>query len=230
MTAKPFAMNTGSKSKVAGISQGPARRSQGRPAGPATADIRQAILDSAESLFARKGYAATSLREIASEVNVNPAMVNYYFGGKRVLLQQVLESTLEPLAEAIAGMRSQGQAPVSEIVRLLLRTFSELPNLPYLVVREVMLPGGEMHDFFLANLAPRLGGSLPELLARQQTDGRIKQDLDPRICALMLLSLCAFPFIAREIAEPGLNVSYDENGMQDLEQHITGLLMEGISA
>ena len=151
------------------MTQQTVRKSQGRPAGPAASDIRADILDSAESLFAHKGYAATSLREIAEEVGVNPAMVHYYFGNKNALLRQVLERTLEPLAAAIAEMKSGDNAPVSGIVHLLLRSFSNNPSLPALVAREVMLPGGVMQDHFLEYLAPRLGGSVPELLMKEQS-------------------------------------------------------------
>lgn len=205
------------------------RKTQGRPAGPSPVDIREKILDSAELLFAQKGYAATSIREIAEEVGVNSAMVHYYFGSKHALLRHVLDRTLEPLAAAIAKMKTEENAPVGEIVHLLLNSFSRHPNLPALVAREVMLPGGVMQDHFLEYLAPRLGGSVPGLLLKEQAGGRIRQDLDPGTSALIILSLCAFPFIARNLAEPALDISYDKAGMMKLEQHIGRLLNEGFS-
>ena len=205
------------------------RKPKGRPSGPESADIRADILDSAESLFARKGYAATSLREIAEQVGVNAAMVHYYFGTKLALLRHVLERTLEPLAAAISEMKTRNHAPVREIVQLLLHSFSKHPSLPALVAREVMLPGGVMQSHFLEYLAPRLGGSVPELIQKEQSGGRLQSDLDPRIIALIILSLCAFPFIAREMAEPALDISYDEAGLNRLEQHIGRLLDEGFS-
>ena len=114
-------------------------------------------------------------------------------------------------------------------MRLLLQNFSRHPSLPALVAREVMLPGGVMQDHFLEYLAPRLGGSVPELIQKEQSGGRLHSDLDPRISALIILSLCAFPFIAREMAEPALDISYDEAGLSRLEQHIGRLLDEGFS-
>jgi len=200
---------------------------RGRPAGSDTADIRSAILDAAEALFARQGYAATSVREIAEAVDVNPAMVHYYFGSKHALLRQVLERTLEPLAAAIGVMRVGGQAPAADIARLLLRTFSQHPSLPMLIAREVILPGGVMQEHFLQYLAPRLGGSIPGLIEKEQAAGRIHADLDPRVSTLILLSLCAFPFIARDLAGPALQITYDVDGLSRLEQHIERILNEG---
>jgi len=212
------------------LATGTVRKSKGRPAGPVTADIRQEIQDTAEILFARQGYAATSLREIANQVGVNPAMVHYYFGSKLALLRHVLEQSLEPLALAIAKMREEEQAPAAGITALLLHTFSEHPGLPALVAREVMLPGGVMQDHFLLYLAPRLGGSLPGMLQKEQQEGRMRNDLDPSIAALSILSLCIFPFIARELAGKALDVHFDPAGLHKLERHITSLLDGGLTA
>jgi AcrR family transcriptional regulator len=52
---------------------------------------RQRILLAAERLFARFGYAGTSLRAIMAEANVNTASVHYYFGGKEALLRKLFE-------------------------------------------------------------------------------------------------------------------------------------------
>jgi TetR/AcrR family transcriptional regulator len=203
---------------------------RGRPAAIDAADIRTAILDAAEVLFARQGYAATSVREIAETVDVTPAMVHYYFGSKLILLRQVLERTLEPLAAAIGQMREAGQAPAADIARLLLRTFSAHPSLPVLVAREVILPGGVMQQHFLEYLAPRLGGSVPAMLQREQAAGRLHADLDPQVTALLLLSLCAFPFIAHDLAAPALGIAYDDEGLLHLEQHVERILHEGFAA
>lgn len=202
---------------------------RGRPAGIDVADIRTAILDQAETLFARRGYAATPVREIADAVGVNPAMVHYYFGSKHALLRQVLERALEPLAAAIGTMREAGQAPASGIARLLLHTFSLHPSLPVLIAREVMLPGGVMQEHFLRYLAPRLGGSLPGLLEKEQLAGRLHPDLDTRASSLMLLALCAFPFIAADLAGPALGIRYDEDGLARLERHVEHILSEGLT-
>lgn len=54
-------------------------------------DRKQEILSSAKSLFAQKGYAATSIKDITSEAGVNVGLVSYYFGGKEGLYRACLE-------------------------------------------------------------------------------------------------------------------------------------------
>jgi AcrR family transcriptional regulator len=45
------------------------------------------IMETAETLFAEKGFNGTSVRDIAEKANVNLAMISYYFGSKDKLLE-----------------------------------------------------------------------------------------------------------------------------------------------
>ncbi|MGJ1431352.1 TetR family transcriptional regulator [Sphingobacterium spiritivorum] len=53
------------------------------------------ILNVAENLFSIKGFDGTSVRDIASEANVNVAMINYYFGSKEGLLDTLINVRVE---------------------------------------------------------------------------------------------------------------------------------------
>ncbi len=68
----------------------------------ANAATAERILDTAENLFARKGFSETSLRAITSKADVNLAAVNYHFGSKEALIQAVFERFLTPFCEALA--------------------------------------------------------------------------------------------------------------------------------
>ncbi|MEP6952176.1 MAG: TetR family transcriptional regulator [Ginsengibacter sp.] len=54
-------------------------------------DKREIIISTAMKLFAQKGYEGTSVREIASGADVNPAMISYYFGSKEKLFEKLVE-------------------------------------------------------------------------------------------------------------------------------------------
>jgi AcrR family transcriptional regulator len=66
----------------------------------ATHDTRDRILDAAELLFAKQGFAATSLRNITHEAGTNLASVNYHFGSKEALLIAVFERRIDPINQA----------------------------------------------------------------------------------------------------------------------------------
>ena len=63
------------------------------------ADTRERILDAAERLFMAHGYEGTSMRQITGEAGVNLAAVNYHFGSKESLMQEVFRRRLDWLNE-----------------------------------------------------------------------------------------------------------------------------------
>jgi AcrR family transcriptional regulator len=63
------------------------------------AETRGRILDAAEALFMEHGLEATSLRQITARAGVNLAAVNYHFGAKESLIQEVFRRRLTWLNE-----------------------------------------------------------------------------------------------------------------------------------
>lgn len=63
---------------------------RGRPSKASGVDLKQAILDSAEGLFARHGFYGVTTRQVATDAGVDTALIHYYFGAKRELFDAVL--------------------------------------------------------------------------------------------------------------------------------------------
>jgi AcrR family transcriptional regulator len=70
-----------------------ARQRGRRPGGP---DTRAAIVDAARSSFAAKGYDKASLRGIARDAGVDPALVHHYFDGKAALFAETMAVPVNP--------------------------------------------------------------------------------------------------------------------------------------
>lgn len=54
-------------------------------------DKKEHIINHAVELFAEKGFEGTSIRDLAAQAGVNVAMVNYYFGSKEKLFENMVE-------------------------------------------------------------------------------------------------------------------------------------------
>ncbi len=204
-------------------------RSRGRPLNTNQAQLKTAILLVAEQLFTDNGYAGTSIRNIADSAGVNPALVHYYFGNKHALLESVFKRALEPMIEALAKFQTNEQASVVSISELLINMATEHPNIPKLMTREVLLPGGEMREYFIQHLAPKLGGTLPALIQHEKNRGKINSNVEPAYAALMVIALSIFPFIARTLAEPVLGIDYSPDGVDTLKQHISEFIKQGLT-
>lgn len=75
----------------------------------ATEERRAAIIAAAVRVLAREGITATTTRKIASEADVNQAMIGYYFGGKDELLYAVLQEMVRSTAEIASATLPQSQ-------------------------------------------------------------------------------------------------------------------------
>jgi AcrR family transcriptional regulator len=58
---------------------------------------KERILSAAEDLFAKSGFAGASLRQVTSAANVNLAAVNYHFGSKENLINELFKRRLDEL-------------------------------------------------------------------------------------------------------------------------------------
>jgi AcrR family transcriptional regulator len=70
-------------------------------------EVVAAVLAAASELFAEKGPAATSIREVAARAGVNHGLLHRHFGSKR----QLLAATLQHLADSSAVLRESGGRP-----------------------------------------------------------------------------------------------------------------------
>lgn len=107
--------------------QGALRRrgALGRPAG-ATENQKDSILDAAEVDFSHRGYAGTTLREVAVSCGVTQALITYYFGTKQQLFEEVFLRRATRISadrvQLLRQMEARGEdANLEEIVRAFLK-------------------------------------------------------------------------------------------------------------
>ncbi len=77
---------------------------------PGNADTRGEIVDAAKRVFAAKGYDGASLRAVAREAGVDPALVHHYFDGKADLFVAAMALPFDPRSVAL---HTAGPSPAS---------------------------------------------------------------------------------------------------------------------
>lgn len=212
-----------------GKTAAPCKRAPGRPIGD-SADIRARLLDAAIACFARHGIAATSLRAIATEGGVTPAMLHYYFGDKAQLQQAVIEERLLPataqLRETLAAAGDDIAALVAAFVRGIGEVIARHPWLPSLWVREVLCDGGALREVMLQRIAPQIPQMLAQRFTEAQKQGRLNPDLDPRLLMVSLVGLTMFPAAGAPIWRRIFDA--DDLDAAALRLHTLALLDRGI--
>lgn len=151
---------------------------------PTAASLERAALP----LFARQGYAATSIREITRRADVNLGAVTYHFGSKRELYDTVLESALVPVVEEVES-HLDGEAPaidrLERAVRGIFRCLREDSDLPALLFQEIA--AGRQPPAPVTACLGRLVEAFSDLVRQGKAYGSIEAG-DPYLAATSVLS------------------------------------------
>ena len=146
-------------------------RAVGRGRRPGAPDTRAEILASARELFAARGFGSTSVRAVAADAGVDPALVHHYFGTKDDLFVAALQIPVDP-RELLAPVIDQGEDGAAErLLRIFLGVWDDPEHrLPLIgLFRGLLEPTGERllrEGFLPVVLIPvgeRLGIERPEL-------------------------------------------------------------------
>ncbi|MCH2170228.1 TetR/AcrR family transcriptional regulator [Myxococcota bacterium] len=117
----------------------------------AASSTRERILDAAELLFAERGLAGTAVRDIATQVNLNPASLYNHFPSKLALYEAVLERGVRPLLAVLQGVDPAGATTVGDqVIQALMEHLGRTPHLPRLIHHEAATGG--VHLVRLARL------------------------------------------------------------------------------
>ena len=89
------------------------------------------ILYAAEELFAQHGFASTSLRQVTSRADVNIAAVNYHFGSKENLVNEVFRRRMDDMSrERLAALQRAVEAHPGELEPTLAASVGPAPAMP----------------------------------------------------------------------------------------------------
>lgn len=103
-------------------------RVAGKSAGSAT---RRKLIEAAEQLFSEKGFERVSVRDVTERAGANVAAVNYHFGSREALVEQVMARYINPVnEERLARLdvleRKTGSkaVPLEELLDAFIRPFA----------------------------------------------------------------------------------------------------------
>ncbi len=91
----------------------------------ASFSTKDRILGAAEELFAQHGFAGTSLRQVTSHADVNIAAVNYHFGSKDNLVNEVFRRRMDEMTSARLSQLEQARSTNPGDLRAVLAAFVE---------------------------------------------------------------------------------------------------------
>jgi AcrR family transcriptional regulator len=88
-------------------------------------ETRARLLNAASRLFAERGYARVTVRDICKKARANVAAVNYHFGGKDGLYRAVMRHAMDTMQATTEAARAAGQnLPPADRIRAFVSVFA----------------------------------------------------------------------------------------------------------
>jgi AcrR family transcriptional regulator len=118
---------------------------------------REVILDTAERLFALRGFDGVALRDLAREMNLTAPSLYNHFPSKQALYEAVLERGLKPIFDAVVVSWKPGPLQIGDVhqtVTALVDHLGAHPHLAPLMQRALLEQDGKVGDLIAHWMAP----------------------------------------------------------------------------
>ena len=150
-----------------------------------TTDKRRLLLDAAVRVFARRGFHAARVGDIAEEAGVAHGLLYHYFSSKEEVLETIFRETWADLLAAVRDVEESGEPAreqLRQVAAILLRSWRRDPDLVRVLVRGVARSSeldrrvGDVGDAFAA---------IERIVRRGQEAGELRPELDARLTSVI---------------------------------------------
>jgi TetR/AcrR family transcriptional regulator len=200
-------------------------RKPGRQSAEVADQTKLEIIKAALNEFARTGFEAASMRDIAANAATTHGLIRHHFGSKEGVWQAVVNHAVLRYAHSLEAQLEQGKrepTDPAEALRRLMRSqllvCAAKPEVAKLLMREGV-EGGPRLNYILERLIKSQARLVPLLLAVQK-NGQLRQ-FDPPMFLLFLLLMGDGPLALPALVQA--MTGQDVHSTVFLERHIATL-------
>jgi len=181
----------------------------------------QSLLAAARSAFANYGFAGASVRDIAREAGVNPALIRYHFGSKQALYQQVITSAMDELRKHLFTAFHQDGSPRERIYRVMSSYLDHLlqkPDFPRLIQRALLSQDPHVRSIPQNYLSPLFKLFQPALNLQMRSLGSL-EDVITSMFGAMIVPFLYNPLLSELFGHDVLSTS----ALEQRREHLIAL-------
>ena len=152
-------------------------------------DKREAILDAAIQVFARRGYHGSRVSDIAHEAGIAYGLVYHYFRNKEEILHSIFEerwSGFLEAVEAIAASNTSAEDKLVSVAALILNAYRLRPAWVKVLVLEIQR-SSRVSDPGQIRAVGRFFQLVAKILRSGQESGELRRDLDPDVACYVFI-------------------------------------------
>ena len=191
---------------------------------------RESLIDAALTVFGRKGYALTTLSDVAKEVGVTRGAIYWHFGGKEELYNELVKERFKESNEVFLQIWNSNLAPREKLQQIFTRVLQFVEeNDQYRAILEVALfktestPATAFLQQRKCEVIEIMITSIAKVIEDGKNCGEFKADLDSLVAATT-----GFGMITGVISTSILNPKYISS--REYAERIVDIFFNGILA
>ena len=161
-----------------------------------------AILRAAAQLFSTIGYDGVSMRSVAEAAGVSKANIYHHFASKEALYLEILHARageLETLVRKLEASTGDFDASIGDFALAHLQHLMENDMASRLMIREAFSGDDERSRMLVERVVGGIYERMVAIFEQGQRSGSLRRELDPALCAMLLMGADVFFFQARDV-------------------------------
>jgi AcrR family transcriptional regulator len=178
------------------------------PAERAPNERRTRILDAAESVFARAGFHAATMQDVAAEAGMSPGNLYRYFASKDAIIAAMAERDRQQIAADFAALDPAKGPLLDQLEALGRRHLVEEPRERAILCIQIWAEAARNPEMarMCAAIDGTVVGGLAEAIAGAKANGELPADLD-EARFLQAIFMMADGFFCRRATDPGFDAA-----------------------
>jgi AcrR family transcriptional regulator len=151
-------------------------------------DKQMQIIETAEKLFAQKGFDGASVRDIAEQAGINIAMISYYFGSKEKLMEAIFEAKIGKVQVRVEELLKDDKLNPLQKVNILIDEHIERVMQSQQFYRIMICEQVSNSNLAIMNKVKQLKLRNAELVGELIKDGQRKGDFKKKVDVVLMIN------------------------------------------
>lgn len=190
---------------------------------------REKILKAATHLFAKYGFAGTSMDDIADMVGIKKASLYHHFPSKHDIYNELINQTLKKIIEIFRLSFSSGDIikDARNFVKQIMFFIRENEEYVKILMRELLDENVPIRKL-AQEYVPQILSFGSQILEEGKKQGVFKRDVDPIQLSITLTGAIIIYFIFRPLIEPFIKKPMSSKAIYERISHIISVILYGI--
>ncbi len=190
---------------------------------------REKILKVATKLFAKYGFAGTSMDDIADRVGIRKASLYHHFSSKQEIYEELIERVFSEIIKIFQVSFSSGNIlkDAENFINKIMNFVLQNEDYVKILLRELLDENLPVKQFAL-EYVPKILSFGSQILERGRKEGIFKDDIDPIQLSITLTGAIIIYFVFRPVIEPFIKSPFSRKAIADRVKHISDIMLYGI--